>query len=340
MNKFIVGFFLLFLFYVVLIFTLPLALFSPWFKWWKTHQIENQTVSCMPLNLLAYSSASNIQYDIASLFLTNENQTLSYAWQPLFLLGMLGTYGKDVSPNGQLTPFGCCRSIAPQPHDAILFEVKPDVQGPKGRYTGPSFSKWPLEIDTDKGSFKNQTIEDLWLGVLASWGCYMAGDGKPAPLDQSTWEHPSNFLFHQYNIPQNSLICQAFAIGSANDPSTDTKWFPDTLKVLLGLSGESGEGGWFGFMKSGGDWGGFGLFGMERQIWAQNATSAPSAGAGKPSCSGAQWASAGAQGLNMGAMALMLGAAALPIWGLVVAGIAGTLIGGGLGLAQTSCKLV
>jgi hypothetical protein len=335
MNNAFKGFLALLIIYIILLFVYPILNFQPWFKWWKTHQKEDKTQTCMPMTLFAYQNSSNILYDFASLFFTKENQMFEYNWQVEFVSTIMRTWAVDLTKDGFLTPYGMCTSIAPQ-SDEETFKYKPHVKS-LGLYSGPDFIGWPSEIDVTKGTFKGQTLKSLWWGVLAFWGCYKSG--TELHKDEKLWIHKSNFLWHQYGIPSSSLVCGAFVMDTPMDPSETTNWYPSAMPALLGLNNVSGAGGWIGFTKSGGSWGQMGVIGLQRQVWAELAESIPTPDPSVDKCGSSGFATAALSGLNTGAMAGFATASlslANPIFA-IIGGIVGLVAGGVLSAVQSKC---
>lgn len=333
-KKIVVGFLVALATYLTIIFVTPLFIFKPWFDWWKTHQPANGiTQTCLPLALLAYQSSAEILFWIASLFMVNENQKLSYTWQAEFLLNVMGRWAVDLAPNGFLTPYALCTSIAPQPGDSF-YKPLPTVSGDGDRW--PSFRGWPAEQPKTITSKYSQ--RSLWQGVLASWGCAVnpKDPTRILPDTGNVWQNsPSNFLFTKYGIPYDSELCESFVLGT--DADADGKeWFKDALAALLGVDADSGAGGWVGLLRGGGDWGSYGLFSMEAYVWAHDITKLPDPTSVVKKCGGAGWASAGMQALNTGVMGAMLFSAVAFPWGALAIGGLG-LLGGVLGLAQYKC---
>jgi len=331
MNKLVLGAVVAALTYLLLLFLTPLVRFHPWFKWWNDHQPQGgPKQNCLPLALLAYQSSADFLYGIAALFMVTENQKLEKGWQAEFLLHVMGRWGVDVADNGFLTPYGLCTSVAPQKDDTF-YDPPPRVSAQGSEW--PSFTGWPQDLpDSITKKFSQR---QLWLGVLASWGC-QANPDVPNTLKKDTgdlWtKEKSNFLYQKYQIPYDSKLCASFVLNTDADPSGNL-WFSEAMATLLGVDSESGAGGWVGLVRAGGDWGGYGLVNMEAYVWSDDLSALPTPKSPLKKCGTEGAASATLQGLNMGAMGAMVAAsvASGPFapFSIGLAGIAG-LVGGGL----------
>lgn len=333
-KKLVVGFFLLLILYVVLLFVTPLIRFKPWFTWWKDHQpsqdSQKEAQACMPLALLAYEDTASIFFWIASLFLIHENQKLQYDWQATFLLRIMERYAVDVVPNGFLTPYCMCSSVAPIKGDDY-YDAHPNVPVRAGSW--PEMHYWPADAPADVK--KQYTSSMLWKGVLSSWGAEQGPDGN-FKVDPDTWNSvKSNFLSQKYGIPGNSNLVESFIMGGPEDPEGNP-WFEDALPALLGIENYAGAGGWVGLVRGGGDWGSFGLFGLESYVWAKNASDLKPRGSPVKSCGGAGVASGVLQGINTAAMGAMLVTEAAFPFNLIIPGVLG-IVGGFLGAKQYKC---
>lgn len=332
MKALTLGLLLATLLYVFLVFITPLFRFKPWYKWWKKHQPPGNPQRCMPMALLAYKSSANILYGIAELFLVHQNQKLEHAWQAEFLLNVMGRWAVDVAPNGFLTPYNMCTSLAPIDGDAFYKEHVPRVEARGNEW--PTFNGWPQDLpDRIKSKFPPLM---LWRGVLSSWGCRISQTGG-IDYDSKAWTtNKSNFLYKFYAIPGDSALCMSFMLQTHTD-SKGNVWFPLALSTLLGIESDSGAGGWVGLLRAGGDWGGFGLLSMETYVWAHETSSLPQPASLLESCGTSGAAAAALQGMNMGAMGAMALAAVAPPIGMIGGAIGGMIAGGFLGASQYKC---
>lgn len=333
MNKFFLGAILALITYILILFFTPLVRFRPWTNWWKSHQPKDDTQSCAPMLLLAYQSSSTFLYDIARLFLITENQKLQYDWQSEFILSIMGRWAMDMPNKGDgfLTPYGLCTSIAPQMGDTF-FNPRPDV--------GPNIPKWPA-FDTWPAYVSNEikkkySQRDLWLGILSLWGLQSSTNSPYYIYNCETWRSKeSNFLWRKYQIPGDSSLCLSFVTNTYEDTHGNL-WFPISLSTMLGINSDSGAGGWIGLLRSGGDWGDYGLDEMSTYIWSNNKASLPKSHSPLSHCGGPGVASAMTQGISLGLSAAMalgpLGWAAALFGGGTIA-----LVGGLLGAAQYKC---
>lgn len=191
----------------------------------------------------------------------------------------------------------------------------------------------PKEM-SDKYDYPDNNAD--WITKFQDWGF---PENIPAniddlitKIDQDQYQKANdNFLWNEYNIPQNSPLLLSFYADTSTGANGE-KWYPDALSVALGsdYSGlQAPFGGWWGYAK----------FGIAEQdyaslvsyIYATEARQSDATGDGK-SCG---WGITGGL-LQGGATGAMAGGALGPIGAITGFCIGG--FAGGFSAGQKDCK--
>ena len=302
--------------------------------------------SCLPLSLMKYSNSPVWVYDIAALFMTTQNQLITQQWQLNFLFSLMVGYAYSDEPDlpgstaGFLTPKDLCRCIVPTsggiswraPNDFWSTCCYPKTgstwAGAKDSSSGTSVQipegRWP-QNQTEWRTFMKVVWGVNWTGMPAGTtkdktNCFNIPITKKDAKDNTYgyWRHPSNFLWHLYQIVPNSNLVLAFVSKvSATTGGYCTggqAWSAEYMNVLLGLSLSGGVGGWIGCVKLFGQGNFEGLAAFYACLWEGIENVPPrvqGGGAGGKKCDPASAASAGINGAIGGGMAGGMAAAAL-----------------------------
>ena len=228
----------------------PLAAFQPYLVWWRAHATTPPT-TCLPLVLMAYKSGTSTRLATWLVELMTPQRQLLHQWQSDWLLLLLRSYAAPATapptPQAFLTPRMFCVSIAPGLPGELLYDTPPDVTQTDINNAGVSessmkpFHDWPADALAKQPGV---ALHDLWVAVLAHWGCY--NNQGSFVINQDRWiASKSNFLWQFYGIPSDARGLQAFVLDSTYSPEGEL-WYPEIFETLLGSKNWGTGSGWVG----------------------------------------------------------------------------------------------